>query len=350
MTTRILLSAFVMLAATSGCKTIDTDWMPKAPWNKKQKLVESQYDTPVRMAAIWSPDVLVRPGLPAARGFGGRLYFYNQANKPVKVEGQLVVYAYDDTAEEPQRESPDRKYAFTPEQFTSHHSESELGASYSVWLPWDAEVGGQRKSISVLPVFTSTSGKIVMGQQAINLLPGKKLEQQQDEAPATTLSQRAATGVRPAGFQDNTKSTASTADKPGVELSRQHSINTTTIELPRTMQQRVIEAAKNRSPTATPIGAADPALVEKARATLERLRANSSLPAEAGTPTLPSPSARFAPPRPRVPSSPTFRSASSYAPSRPLQPVQRFDPPSTQQSTEPMQAVGFAPAFERNQR
>ena len=83
MTTRLLLAAFVMLAATSGCKSIDSNWMPKAPWDKQDKLVESQYDTPVRMAAIWTPDVMVRPGMPASRGFGGRFYFYNQMNKPV---------------------------------------------------------------------------------------------------------------------------------------------------------------------------------------------------------------------------------------------------------------------------
>ena len=103
----MLLSTIVMLAATSGCTTINSNWIPKAPWDKKDQVVESQYDTPVRMAAIWTPDVMVRPGMPASRGFGGRLYFYNQVNKPVKVEGQLVVYAYDDSAAEPHNPSCD---------------------------------------------------------------------------------------------------------------------------------------------------------------------------------------------------------------------------------------------------
>ncbi|MEX0818512.1 MAG: hypothetical protein WD070_02930, partial [Pirellulaceae bacterium] len=281
--TRILLSTFVMLAAMSGCQAIDTDWMPKAPWNKKQKLVESQFDTPVRMAAIWTPDMMVQPGQPASRGFGGRLYFYDQSNKPVKVEGQLVVYAYDDTAEESQRESPDRKYAFTPEQFTSHHSESELGASYSVWLPWDAVTGGDQKSVSLLPVFTSTSGKIVMGQQAMNLLPGRKPERQQAAAPETTLSQTAATGVRPAAFQENRTTTASRPEVPVVESPHRPSITTTTIDLPKSMQQRIIDAAQNPSSGPKP-SSVDPVLLEKAQATLAELRANSSRPREPGVP------------------------------------------------------------------
>ncbi|HRX79072.1 MAG TPA: hypothetical protein P5307_08420, partial [Pirellulaceae bacterium] len=304
MTKRMLLAACVILSAISGCKTIDSDWMPKAPWSKADKIVERDYDTPVRMAAIWTPDILSRPGLPASRGFGGRLYFYNQMNKPVKVEGQLVVYAYDDTATESQRESPDRKYAFTPEQFTSHHSESELGASYSIWLPWDGITGGEQKGISLLPVFTSSLGQLVMGQQAVNLLPGKKPEKQPNTSASPTLSQRATTGVRPAAYQDNGSGVRSAGPTANVEQTHQPSFTTTTIDLPKTMQQRVMEAAQNRGNT-LPIGAADPAMVEKARATLEQLRANSSLPAEAGAPAMSSPSARFAPPRPRVPSSPT---------------------------------------------
>ncbi len=345
MTTRVLLSAIVVLAAASGCKTIDTGWMPKAPWNKKDKLVEIQYDTPVRVAAIWTPDVMVRPGEPPTRGFGGRLYFYNQANKPISVEGQLVVYAYDEAGEDSQRETPDRKFAFTPEQFTNHRSESGLGESYSVWLPWDAATTGEQKGVSLLPVFTSTSGKIVMGQQALNLLPGKKSEQPQGPASPPTLTQQAATGVRPASFQDNRKSAAA---GPAIEQARRPSITTTTIDLPKSMQQRVIDAAQNQSPIAPE--AADPAMVERARATLEQLRASSSLPAEAGVPALPSRSTRFAPPRPRVPSSPISLSAFSHAPSRPLQPVQRFDPPSSQPPSEPTATAGFGSTFEQNSR
>ena len=48
---------------------------------------------------MWSDAVYTQPGLPPTRGFGGRLYFYDAHDQPVKVEGQLVVYAYDDSPE-----------------------------------------------------------------------------------------------------------------------------------------------------------------------------------------------------------------------------------------------------------
>ena len=126
------------------------------------------------MAVIWTPDTVITPGKPAARGFGGRIYFYNASNKPIAVDGQLAVYAYDDSAEGANRETPDRKYAFTPDQFRIRFSESQIGASYSVWLPWGPATDQDLKSVSLLPVFTSTSGQIVMGQQAINVLRGRK--------------------------------------------------------------------------------------------------------------------------------------------------------------------------------
>ena len=139
-----------------------------------------------------------QPGQPPTRGFGGRLYFYNAKDKTVPVEGQLVVYAYDDSADGTPAKSPSRKFGFTPEQFTQHYSPTELGASDSVWIPWD-ELGGVRKSITLLPVFTSSSGQVVMGEQSINVLPGKAPENPEPARQGyfAPLSSNEPQGVRP---------------------------------------------------------------------------------------------------------------------------------------------------------
>src|SRR4029079_19515091 len=47
----------------------------------------------------------------------------------------------------------------------------EMGASYSVWVPWDA-IGQPQADISLVPIFTSSSGALVMGQPSRNMLPG----------------------------------------------------------------------------------------------------------------------------------------------------------------------------------
>src|SRR4029453_7149160 len=163
-------------AVCCGCKTITPpNWAKSWYTAQEPKVVESKYARPVRMAVIWSPALLNTTGQKPTRGFGGRIYFYDAANKAVPVEGQLVVYGYDDTRVRTDGKTPDRKYAFTPEQFTSHFSETELGASYSVWLPWD-EVGGPQLDVSLVPIFTATSGQLVVGESAKNLVPGPTTE------------------------------------------------------------------------------------------------------------------------------------------------------------------------------
>ena len=129
------------------------------------------FQTPARVVALWAPAMYNAPGKPATRGFGGRLYFYNQKDQPIPIEGQLVVYGYNDSAPKQDGRQPDRKFVFTSEQLGKHFSPAELGASYSIWIPWDP-VGGPQLEISLLPVFTATSGQVVMGEQSRNLLPG----------------------------------------------------------------------------------------------------------------------------------------------------------------------------------
>ena len=99
--------------------------------------------------------------------------FYNgEKPEPVKVEGTLTVYLFDETNRDPNNLKPDRKYVFTKEQLPSHYSKSKLGHSYSVWLPWD-EVGGPQKEVSLIARFTPDKGGVVIGEQNKQMLPGK---------------------------------------------------------------------------------------------------------------------------------------------------------------------------------
>ena len=65
----------------------------------------------------------------------------------------------------------DRKFAFTPQQFTQHYSPTQLGASYSIWIPW-GPIGGPQAQITLIPIFTSASGQLVIGESSHNILPG----------------------------------------------------------------------------------------------------------------------------------------------------------------------------------
>lgn len=172
------LIALAIIAAlmipTVGCvgsgPKFASDW--KAPWSKKDKKPEP-YPNPAKMAVTWTPDTLVQSGRTPTRGFGGRLFFYDEKIRAVPVEGELTVHAF---AENPDGSVGEvKRYHFTSEQFTQHFSQSDLGASYSIWIPWDA-VGGDQMRVSLVPSFRSAKGNLVQGETALVGLPGKRRE------------------------------------------------------------------------------------------------------------------------------------------------------------------------------
>lgn len=130
---------------------------------------------PRSMAVIWSPDVFVAPGATPSRGFGGRIYFYNEKSQAVPVDGELIVHGYDETTRQVAGANPakaDKTFRFTSEQFTQHFSESQLGASYSIWIPWDQEAEGISRKIVLIPTFVGKDGKVVRGDSSQVVLQG----------------------------------------------------------------------------------------------------------------------------------------------------------------------------------
>ncbi len=156
-----MMMSLVMLQI--GCSAI-------MPMQKKSTQAEkpikndeqnSKTVTPVRMAVIWKENVLRPEGKNAVKGFTGRLYFYNDSDELATADGELVVYGYDDS-QSISSDVADRKYVFPAEKFAGHYSKSELGHSYSIWIPWE-EYGGERKSISLVPVFKTTDNQFIQG-------------------------------------------------------------------------------------------------------------------------------------------------------------------------------------------
>jgi hypothetical protein len=151
----------------AGCASLNLkspkSWFP-ADDNKPQP--------PASVTAVWSPAMLARADGSHARGLGGRLMFYGSKGKePIKVDGALVIYAYDDDVQDPNDARPIRKYVFTREQFTTHYSKSDLGHSYSVWIPWDR---GEfvTKKMTLVARFSPAEGSAVVSEPVKASLPG----------------------------------------------------------------------------------------------------------------------------------------------------------------------------------
>jgi hypothetical protein len=233
------LVTVVVLAMFAGCAPLK---IPKP--NVWPFATEDPPGTPARIVASWTDTVLYQPNQVPLRGFGGRFIFYSGDNKPepIKVEGTLTVYVFDETNRDPNNLKPDRKYVFTKEQLPSHYSKSKLGHSYSVWLPWD-ETGGPQKEVSLIARFTPEKGNVVVGEQTKQILPGRPqiiAKNPADGALPAPASQATSplyscrqTAVQPASYvtplppvdyQRQTAQPNLPAQSPGV--------NTTTISLP----------------------------------------------------------------------------------------------------------------------
>jgi hypothetical protein len=176
-TTRLVLATLAATVLTTDVASAKWPWKtPKlfsleSTWPFRDE-DEPQEGTPTRMACTWTDTVMTQPGVKAQRGFGGRIMFYEKdEKKPILVDGQLIVYAFDEAGRNPTDNKPTRRYVFPADQMPLHMSKNEFGASYSFFLPWD-EAGGPQTEVSLICRFQPTSGPVVASEQTRQVLPG----------------------------------------------------------------------------------------------------------------------------------------------------------------------------------
>lgn len=241
---RIIVPLCLILVVAGGCRT---------PWGGAEEAAassdsgpfgqlsnpldwgtdkdEPRSGEPERVVATWVDSVRQQPGKPAERGFGGRIYFYDRGPDPITIDGRLVVYAFDEDGRDPTDHKPTRRYVFPPAQVVQHMSASEIGPSYSVWLPWGA-ADGVATHVSLIARFEPTQGGgLVVSDQAKQWLPGQGVSSP-DADRQMLADTKPASGVRQAAFNErpskaSTRPHAASADEPKRRMS------TTTISLPR---------------------------------------------------------------------------------------------------------------------
>ena len=172
LTLRQYLRAAGMLALTSaslmvtGCSLING---PLAPIDLND---ENASKTPTKVIPVWTETVLHQQGKVNVRGCGARVTFYSaESEKPVRVDGAIIVYAWDDTDESKSRRNPDRKYVFTAEMLEKHYSPARAGHSYSLWIPWD-EAGNPHRKLTLVTRFIGAAGGEVTSPAAKIIIPG----------------------------------------------------------------------------------------------------------------------------------------------------------------------------------
>ena len=161
----MFLPICVVLASLSGCMTMPTVDMStlKSPGPATTVL------------ATWEP--AVSNGNNPERGFGGRVYFYDsERNRPVKIKGTVIVYAFDEDGRSPGDAKPNEGYVFDSKTLNSKgvYAKSKLGHSYNLWIPIDAaKPENPTRKISLIVRYIPDKGSSLVSQQTTSLLPGK---------------------------------------------------------------------------------------------------------------------------------------------------------------------------------
>jgi hypothetical protein len=233
-----------LLLSSTGCSFRKGERWKFAGWDIRKAVgmapSKPAPETPTRLVTTWTEAVLNRPGETPQRGFGGRLAFFKNGNEdPVRVEGQLVIYAFDESGDDPYKTEPTKRYIFPADQLAVYESESTVGPTYNIWLPWD-EAGGVERKVSLIARFEPKDGAIVVGEQTRHLLSGT--------SPAGAARQQMASTIQPgpshlelARYQAPAP-TANGAQAGGLPMGAEHSVmtapapdplTTTSIPLPR---------------------------------------------------------------------------------------------------------------------
>jgi hypothetical protein len=157
-------------------------------WTKPDISVLKPSGPPAKAVAVWEPAVKHETDQEPQRGFGGRVYFYDQeSKKPIKIKGNVVVYAFDEETRQPDDNAPTRSYLFDKSDVKKLYSKSKLGPSYNFWVPWDSEgPDGNAKKVSLIVRYIPEVGSSVVSSQAVVYLPGKFDQTGQTELMAKT--------------------------------------------------------------------------------------------------------------------------------------------------------------------
>lgn len=234
-TTRFVVG--LVLCCFAGCQSLRGDKGLEAN-------DETEFGTPAKVVAIWTNSVFNEQGKPPVRGLGGRVYFYDAAHKPIMVDGKLSVFLYDDTDGGSRKKQEATKVVhFSASELAANFTPTEFGASYSFWVPWD-EVGGKRTQLSVIPVFSTERGQMIVGKEARHLLPG---------AAPTQLAKDGDGGdsnVSTAGFDEDGSNPDTIAQTSAEGLPTRP--KSTTIKLSPTLRRRLRSSRPSQRRPYTP--------------------------------------------------------------------------------------------------
>lgn len=170
--TAMLLTAMLlwMLSLNTGCQTWDSAGTIPV-WSGLNKKSKSMAEPPHKIMAIWTEATHHRPDQPAERGFGGRVIFYDARDQTIKIDGRVTIFVFDDQNALADNPAPRYKFVFPQDSVNAYYSKSELGHSYSFWIPLGS-IEAPTQPFSLVVRYDSPTGERVLSELTKKVLVG----------------------------------------------------------------------------------------------------------------------------------------------------------------------------------
>jgi hypothetical protein len=155
------------ILALSGCATLHFPWDDKVP--------EASAKNPVmQITCLWEPSEGRDPSGAPCRGFAGQILFLgNKGGMPVKVDGSVMVYVFDDQGASEEQAAPIHQYSFDFGAWNRHLRVGTLGPTYHVFIPY-TRTGVHEAVCSLRLKLTNKDGSVIYSDPSEIPLQGKK--------------------------------------------------------------------------------------------------------------------------------------------------------------------------------
>jgi hypothetical protein len=161
------ISAILSLSF-AGCATLHFPWDDKVP--------EASTKNPVvQITCLWEPSEGRDPDGMPCRGFAGQILFLgNKGGTPVKVDGAVMIYLFDDQGSPEEQAVPIHQYNFDAVSWSQHMRMGTLGPAYHVFIPYTRK-GAYESNCSLRVKLTPKNGSAVIYSDPSEVpLRGKK--------------------------------------------------------------------------------------------------------------------------------------------------------------------------------
>jgi hypothetical protein len=227
--------------------------------------------------AVWTDAVRTESGKSAERGFGGRIFFYDDNGKTMKVEGTVHIYVFDDDRSMDQAQVPEKKFVFPADTLDLRYSKCSLGHSYNFWVPIGS-VQGPNRNLSLVTKIELKSGGSVVSTVTRKILPGSGLPptataaKPKSNQPTSSAPAKSPTGSVAQVSYDEPLENATSATTP--PAARQ--ITAETIQLTPSFAQRLRQQTQEEKAKQTPATSSEGSTLPTEKSDLDRQQHDGS--------------------------------------------------------------------------